>query len=107
MSSNTSYILKNYARYKVGLSGDILLRNAVFHGNRPAFIYGDRVITFKQYNERVNSLIHALHSMGVNKGDVIGVISWNCLEYADVFGAAGKGGFVFAPLNVRSSLQDL
>jgi long-chain acyl-CoA synthetase len=39
--------------------------------------------------------------MGVKKGDVIGALSWNCLEYADVYGAAMKGGFVVAPINPR------
>jgi acyl-CoA synthetase (AMP-forming)/AMP-acid ligase II len=44
--------------------------------------------------------------MGVKKGDVLGVLSWNCLEYMDVFGAAEKGGFIIAPFNARLLLND-
>ncbi len=43
-------------------------------------------------------------SEGVKKGDVLGVLSWNCIEYADVYGAAMKFGFISSPFNPR--LQD-
>ena len=107
MKKRTNHILKEFCRYKVGLAGDIMLRNALFHTNREAFIYDNKKITFREYNERVNSLIHALADMGVKKGEVLGVLSWNCLEYADVFGAAGKGGVILAPFNVRLSAREL
>lgn len=107
MKERSSQILKESCQHKVGLFGDIMLRNALFYPNRDAFIYGDQRMTFRQCNDRVNSLIHALHDMGVKKGDILGVLSWNCLEYADVFGAAGKGGFILAPLNARSPAREL
>jgi acyl-CoA synthetase (AMP-forming)/AMP-acid ligase II len=55
----------------------------------------------------VNSLIHALGALGVTKGDVLGILSWNCLEYADVYGAAMKGVFIAAPFNPRLSQDEL
>jgi acyl-CoA synthetase (AMP-forming)/AMP-acid ligase II len=45
--------------------------------------------------------------MGVKKGDVLGVVSWNCLEYLDVYGAAMKGGFIISPINVRLKTDEL
>jgi acyl-CoA synthetase (AMP-forming)/AMP-acid ligase II len=45
--------------------------------------------------------------MGVNKGDVIGALSTNCLEYFDVYGAAQKGGFIVSPFNVRLQPDEL
>jgi acyl-CoA synthetase (AMP-forming)/AMP-acid ligase II len=107
MNLQPEAILKASCRYKEGLLGDIILRNALFYPDRVAFIYGDRRTTFGQYNKRVNSLIHALHDMGVKKGDVLGVLSWNCTEYTDLFGAAEKGGFIFAPFNVRLSENEI
>jgi acyl-CoA synthetase (AMP-forming)/AMP-acid ligase II len=55
----------------------------------------------------VNSLIHALHSSEVKKGDGIGILSWNCLEYMDVYGAAMKGGFIASPFNPRLHSEEL
>jgi acyl-CoA synthetase (AMP-forming)/AMP-acid ligase II len=45
--------------------------------------------------------------MGVQKGDVIGILSWNRLEYTEVFGAAMKGGFVLAHYNPRLHGEEL
>jgi len=106
MKAQSKQILKESCSHRVGLFGDIIYRNAWFYPSRDAFIFGEQRVTFEQYNARVNSLVHALSDMGVKKGDVLGVLSWNCLEYLDVFGAAEKGGFIVAPFNPRLSLSD-
>lgn len=101
------YILRELCRYKIGTYADIIYRNGLLYPDREAFVYGPQRVTFAEYNTRVNSLIHALRDMGVKEGDILGVLSWNCLEYMDVFGAAEKGGFIIAPLNVRLSANEL
>ena len=100
-------VLKELSRYQIGTFADIIYRNALLYPDRKAFICGSQRITFAQYNDRVNSLVHALRSAGVNKGDVIGILSWNCLEYADVYGAAMKGGFIASPFNPRLHRDEL
>ncbi|MDB4443771.1 long-chain-fatty-acid--CoA ligase [bacterium] len=101
------FILKELCRYHIGTYADIIYRNAILYADDEAFVYGPERLTFAQYNERVNSLIHALNSMKVKKGDVIGILSWNCLDYADFFGAAMKGGFVASPFNPRLQADEL
>jgi long-chain acyl-CoA synthetase len=103
----TKLVLKELGRYKVGTYADIIYRNALLHPNREALVFGTERVTFAEFNSRVNSLIHALHSMGVNKGDVLGVLSWNCLDYTYVFGAAMKGGFIISPFNCRLQADEL
>ncbi len=100
-------ILKELSRYDIGTYADIIYRNALLSPDKEAFIYGPQRITFSQYNSRVNSLIHALQSLGVKKGDGIGVISWNCIEYTDIYGAGMKGGFVVSPFNPRMQADEL
>jgi long-chain acyl-CoA synthetase len=107
LNTNKGKILRELSRFKAGLLGDTILRNSFLYADREAFIYGNKRVTFKQYNERVNSLIAALNDRGIRKGDAIGVVSFNCIEYSEVFGAAGKGGFIMAPLNARSSAKEL
>ncbi len=100
-------ILRELSRYKLGTFADIVYRNALLHSEREAFVYGAERITFREFNLRVNSLIHALMALGIKEGDVIGILSWNCLEYADVYGAAMKGGFIASPFNPRSHPDEL
>jgi acyl-CoA synthetase (AMP-forming)/AMP-acid ligase II len=100
-------LLKESCRYAIGTWADIIYRNALLYADHEAFIYGKDRITFAQYNARVNRLIHALHSMGLKKGDGIGILSWNCLGYTDVYGAAMKGGFIISPFNPRLQASEL
>ena len=100
-------VLKELSRYNVGTFADIIYRNALLYPDQEAFVYGPQRVTFAEYNTRVNKLIHALHEMGVRKGEVLGILSWNCLEYADVYGAAMKGGFIASPFNPRLKADEL
>ena len=100
-------ILQELCRYNIGTYADIIYRNALLYPDYVAFSYQEETVTFRQFNERVNRLIHALESLGVKKGEVLGILSWNCLEYADVYGAAMKGGFIASPFNPRLGADEL
>ncbi len=100
-------IIQELSRYRVGTFAHIIHRNAIFSPHREAYIYGDRRITFSEYNTRVNRLVNALYRMGLKKGDVIGILSWGCLPYAEFYGAAMKGGFVASPYNPRLKSDEL
>jgi long-chain acyl-CoA synthetase len=100
-------ILKELSRYNIGTYADIIYRNALLRADHEVFVYGPQRVTFAQYNARVNSLIHALASLGLKKGDGIGLLSWNCLECTDVTGAAMKGGYVVSPFNPRMGTDEL
>jgi acyl-CoA synthetase (AMP-forming)/AMP-acid ligase II len=100
-------LLKELCRYPIGTWADIIYRNALLHGDQEVFIYKDERITFAEYNARVNGLIHALQTLGGKKGDGIGILSWNCLEYSYVYGAAMKGGFIISPFNPRLHADEI
>lgn len=100
-------LLREMCRYEIGTFADIIYRNAVLHADEEAFVWGTKRTTFARYNERVNRLVNALYSLGLKKGDGIGMLSWNCLEYAEFYGAAMKGGFIASPFNPRLHEKEL
>ncbi len=100
-------MLEELSRYEIGTYGDVIYRNSLLRGDGEAFIYGTERITFSQFNGRVNGLIHGLQSMGLRKGDGIGILSWNCLQCTDIVGAAMKGGFIVSPFNPRLTAEEL
>ncbi|MFZ7110197.1 MAG: class I adenylate-forming enzyme family protein [Desulfatiglandales bacterium] len=100
-------ILRELSRYNIGTYADVIYRNALLRADWEAFIYGKERITFAQFNGRVNNLIHALLSLGVVKGDVLGILSWNGLECNDICGAAMKGGYIASPFNPRLKAEEL
>lgn len=103
----TKNILSELSRYKIDTFAHIIHRHALLYPDQEAFVYGSERITFFEFNVRVNSLIHALQAMGIKKGDVIGILSWNCLGYTEFYGAAMKGGFIASPFNPRLREQEL
>jgi len=98
------FVLRELSRYDTGIYADVIYRNALIYSDEIAHKCSEESITFAQFNDRVNALIHALVSMGMKKGDVLGILSWNCIEYPDAYGAAMKFGFISSPFNPR--LQD-
>jgi long-chain acyl-CoA synthetase len=87
--------------------GDLTRRNARLYPDKPAFVLGERSVTFAHYNERVNRLANALAGRGLHTGDRIAFLSRNSLEVLDVYGAAEKGGLQLAPLNFRLTAREL
>jgi acyl-CoA synthetase (AMP-forming)/AMP-acid ligase II len=100
-------LLRELSRYQLGTFADIIYRNAILYPDSEAFVCGSERIGFKSFNERVNGLIHGLQALGIHKGDIIGILSWNRLEYPEVFGAAMKGGFILAHFNPRLQAEEL
>jgi long-chain acyl-CoA synthetase len=84
---------------------DLINRNAVGFKDKPAWFEVDdgRTLTFAQYKEKVDRLACGLHKSGIQKGDRIGVLAKNSLEYFLLFGAAAALGAIMLPINWRLS----
>ncbi len=101
------YLLKELSRYNIGTFADIVYRQSILRPDKVAYIYGKEQLTYAQFNARVNRLVHALQGLGVKKGDAIGLLSWNCLDYAIIYGAAMKGGYIISRFNPRLQAEEL
>ncbi len=55
--------------------------------------------SWSNFNLRVNQLIHALRSAGLQTGDAFAVVSGNRREYIEAFAAAAHGGWLLVPVN--------
>ena len=87
--------------------GDIIKRNGKRYPEKEALVFGESRYTFKQLNDRVNSVANGLITLGVNKGDRVVVLMNNCLQFVELYCAVPKCGSVLVPLNPRLSDQDL
>ncbi len=85
---------------------EVLNEKAQKYSDKTAFISGEKRYTFKQVNQRINSLTNALTNLGVKKGDRVGILAYNCPQYFEVFMVA-KAGMVCVPLNYRSVGREL
>lgn len=86
---------------------DIISRNARLHARRTAIVFEGKRITYGEYFARVERLAAGLAAAGVSAGERIGVVSQNCLEYLDLYGAAARLGAIMLPVNWRLSAEEI
>jgi len=87
---------------------DLINRNAVCFNDRQAWFEVDdqRTSTFPEYKEQVDQLASGLQKIGVKKGDRIGVIGKNSLEYFLLYGASAALGAILVVINWRLSAEE-
>ena len=88
---------------------DLINRNAVNFGDKEAWFEVDdgQSLTFSQYKGKVDSLACGLQKAGINKGDRIGALGKNSLEYFLLYGAAAALGAIMLPINWRLSADEV
>ena len=84
-----------------------LTKRELLNGPREAVIDGNRRLTYRQLNRRVNRLSRALRGMGLAYGDRCAVLAYNCLEFVELLFAAAKLGLIVVPLNWRLAAAEL
>ncbi len=84
-----------------------LVKRAWLTGDKEALVEGNRRLSYRELNRRVNRLSRHLQTMGLMKGDRLGLLAFNGLEYVEVIFAAAKLGLLLVPLNWRLSPAEL
>ncbi len=88
---------------------DLINRNAVAFGSRVCWQEVDdgREMTFADYKHKVDLLAGGLSRAGIDKGDRIGVVGKNSLEFFLIYGAAARLGAIVLPINWRLSADEV
>lgn len=87
--------------------GDLLRAQARRSPDAPAVSEGDRTLTYRAFNARVNRLAHALLVRGITRGARIAVLAENRLEYVELELACAKIGAIASALNWRLADPEL
>ena len=66
-----------------------------------------REITWNVFNEKANRFANLLVSRGIQKGDKIGILMMNCLEWLPIYFGALKTGALAVPLNFRYDAEEI
>lgn len=83
------------------LFGDPLKLNAVRYAEKEALSFQGNKYTYQEFNERVNKLSHALQNQGIQKGDKVAFMLFNCNQLVETIYACSKIGAIFVPINSR------
>ncbi len=87
--------------------GDWIKKWSFLQPNKRALIFEDHPFTYQEVNLRTNQLCHFLLERGVQKGDRVSVLLYNCHQYIEIFFALSKIGAILVPLNWRLAGPEL
>jgi len=87
--------------------GDWIRKWSSLQPHKTALIFEDRPFTYQEVTLRTNQLCHFLLDRGVEKGDRVSVLLYNCHQYLEVFFALSKIGALLVPLNWRLAEPEL
>ncbi|MFH0781237.1 MAG: AMP-binding protein [Pseudomonadota bacterium] len=88
---------------------DLITRNAVAFADCLCWreIDDGRQLSFVEYKKQVDLLATGLSRSGIKKGDRLGVVGKNSLEFFLVYGAAAALGAIVLPVNWRLSADEM
>lgn len=66
-----------------------------------------REITWKVFDEKANRFANMLLERGVKKGDKVGILLMNCLEWLPIYFGILKAGALAVPLNFRYTADEI
>ena len=66
-----------------------------------------REITWSVFNEKANRFANMLLERGVRKGDKVGILLMNCLEWLPIYFGILKTGALAVPLNFRYTADEI
>ncbi len=87
--------------------GSVVRRAAERYPGRTASIFNDERCTFAQYNERTNRAANTLTALGLAKGDHVGILGKNSIQYLELCHGSAKVGVVFGTINWRLSGEEI
>ncbi|NMB35143.1 MAG: AMP-binding protein [Firmicutes bacterium] len=82
-------------------AGTVLKMNALNYPDKLGCEDKNKSFTFKEWNERACRLANALTNMGVGHGERVAILSYNRVEWMDIYAACAKGGQIAVPIMFR------
>ena len=79
---------------------------ADLYPDQTAIVCGDKRFTYKEYFERANRLGNALLSLGIQRGDRVAFLGYNCHCLLEAYYGVVQIGAVLMPMNIRLGSED-
>src|SRR6185312_16312569 len=87
--------------------GDILTRSARRVPDAMALTFGDRTWTYRELDDASTRVAHALHALGLVKGDRVAAFGKNSDAYVLLWLGVQKAGLVHVPINFALAGREL
>lgn len=82
-------------------------RACLYYRDRTALIDDERQITYRELGEWTNRIANGLLDLGISRGEAVGLLMPNCLEYVPTQQGIWKSGAAMVQMPARASADDL
>lgn len=89
------------------LTGDMLRRSAERFPSKPAILWQDRSVSYRELDLAANRFANSVIGLGIAKGSKIGILCRNRLEYGEIFFGAARSGGVLVNISVLYAPEEL
>jgi acyl-CoA synthetase (AMP-forming)/AMP-acid ligase II len=86
-----------------GVLPDVLDRACIYYADQVAIIEDDRNLTYRQLQQLRNRVAHGLIASGVQKGERVGLLMPNCLEFIPAQHGIWAAGAVLVQMPTRAT----
>lgn len=86
--------------------GSLIRRAAIYYGDAPCLVEGERVVSFRAFDRLTDCLGNALLAAGFVPGDRIGVLLPNGIDCLVAYYALAKAGLVRVGMNTRETIEN-
>ncbi len=77
----------------------LIARHARYRGDKPAVVFEEQRLNWREFNALCNQVAHALQAAGIQKGDKVITVLPNTLELLTLYWAVTSFGAVVVPLS--------
>jgi len=85
----------------------VIERNGRIYGDRIGWVCGEERLTHMEFLVPVNRVARGLLELGLQRGDRIGILAQNSMEFVYLYGAAAKIGAIVLPINWRLKPEEV
>jgi fatty-acyl-CoA synthase len=85
----------------------VLEHHARLTPNQPLAVFGSETVTYQGMLDRAAALAAGLDARGVGSGDVVGLLSYNSIEFLTTIFAVNYLGAIAMPVNWRLAAAEL
>ncbi len=86
---------------------DAVASHARLHPHKLGARDSRRALTFAQWQQRATRLANALRAQGLNPGDRVALLAYNCVEWLEIYAALAQAGLVAVPINFRLAAPEI
>lgn len=86
-----------------GVLPDVLDRACTYYAEQTAIVDADRSVTYRRLQQWRNQIAHALRDCGVQKGERVGLLMPNCLEFIPIQHGIWAAGAVLVQMPTRAA----